>query len=47
MVRLTVDMINDAQQYINPIRERELNLRAYKVPVIENMGVTRVSIINK
>ena len=43
MVRLSVELVNDAAQYVNPVRDRELNLRNYKIPVIENMGVTRVS----
>uniref|UniRef100_A0A914RTN7 U2 small nuclear ribonucleoprotein A n=1 Tax=Parascaris equorum TaxID=6256 RepID=A0A914RTN7_PAREQ len=42
MVRLTVDLINDSLQYINTVRERELSLRACKIPVLENLGVTRV-----
>merc|ERR1712179_30749 len=29
-----------AGQYINPIRDRELDLRGYKIPVIENLGTT-------
>ncbi|KAK5972768.1 Small nuclear ribonucleoprotein polypeptide A' [Trichostrongylus colubriformis] len=41
MVRLTVELIDNAPQFINTVRERELNLRGYKIPVIENMGVTR------
>uniref|UniRef100_A0A9J2PK24 Probable U2 small nuclear ribonucleoprotein A' n=1 Tax=Ascaris lumbricoides TaxID=6252 RepID=A0A9J2PK24_ASCLU len=41
MVRLTVDLINDSLQYINTVRERELSLRACKIPVLENLGVTR------
>lgn len=43
MVRLTVELIDNAPQFINTVRERELNLRGYKIPVIENMGVTKVS----
>lgn len=27
-------------QYMNPVRDRELDLRGYKIPVIENMGAT-------
>ena len=38
MVKLTPDIIEGAGQYINPIRDRELDLRGYKVPVIENLG---------
>ncbi|KHN87298.1 putative U2 small nuclear ribonucleoprotein A' [Toxocara canis] len=41
MVRLTVDLINDSLQYINTVRDRELSLRACKIPVLENLGVTR------
>ncbi|KJH51971.1 leucine Rich repeat-containing domain protein [Dictyocaulus viviparus] len=41
MVRLTVELIDNAPQFINTVRERELNLRGYKIPVIENMGITR------
>ncbi|KAE9420781.1 hypothetical protein Angca_003962 [Angiostrongylus cantonensis] len=41
MVRLTVELIDNAPQFINTVRERELNLRGYKIPVIENMGITK------
>ncbi|CAK8689175.1 U2 small nuclear ribonucleoprotein A'-like [Clavelina lepadiformis] len=40
MVKLTPDLIEQAIQYINPVRDRELLLRGYKIPVIENMGAT-------
>ncbi|KAL1116809.1 hypothetical protein AAG570_005279 [Ranatra chinensis] len=40
MVKLTPDLITQAMQYINPVRDRELDLRGYKIPVIENMGAT-------
>ena len=40
MVKLTVDLIQGAAQYINPVRERELDLRGYKIPVVENLGAT-------
>ncbi|XP_034243085.1 U2 small nuclear ribonucleoprotein A' [Thrips palmi] len=40
MVKLTPDLINQSMQYINPVRDRELDLRGYKIPVIENMGAT-------
>ena len=40
MVKLTPDLIEGAGQYINPIRNRELDLRGYKIPVIENLGTT-------
>ena len=31
MVKLTPDIIEGAGQYINPVRDRELDLRGYKV----------------
>ncbi|KAI9911614.1 hypothetical protein PsorP6_009323 [Peronosclerospora sorghi] len=40
-MRLTADVILRAQVSINPLRERELNLRGYKAPAIENLGVTQ------
>ncbi|ETK74375.1 hypothetical protein L915_18831 [Phytophthora nicotianae] len=40
-MRLTSDVILRAQVSINPLRERELNLRGYKAPSIENLGVTQ------
>uniref|UniRef100_A0A0V0GBQ2 Probable U2 small nuclear ribonucleoprotein A' n=1 Tax=Triatoma dimidiata TaxID=72491 RepID=A0A0V0GBQ2_TRIDM len=40
MVKLTPELIQQALQYINPIRDRELDLRGYKIPVIENLGAT-------
>ncbi|KAK9500572.1 hypothetical protein O3M35_001812 [Rhynocoris fuscipes] len=40
MVKLTPELIQQAMQYINPIRDRELDLRGYKIPVIENLGAT-------
>uniref|UniRef100_A0A182JQV2 Probable U2 small nuclear ribonucleoprotein A' n=1 Tax=Anopheles christyi TaxID=43041 RepID=A0A182JQV2_9DIPT len=40
MVKLTPDLINQSMQYMNPCRDRELDLRGYKIPQIENMGAT-------
>lgn len=40
MVRLTAELIEDSYQYMNPIREYELNLRGYKIGLIENLGTT-------
>jgi len=40
MVKCTSDLIEGAGQYINPVRDRELDLRGYKIPVIENLGTT-------
>ncbi|BET02296.1 U2 small nuclear ribonucleoprotein [Nesidiocoris tenuis] len=40
MVKLTPELITQAFQYINPVKDRELDLRGYKIPVIENLGAT-------
>jgi len=40
MVKCTPDLIECAGQYINPVRDRELDLRGYKIPVIESLGAT-------
>ncbi|CRL07402.1 CLUMA_CG020375, isoform A [Clunio marinus] len=40
MVKLTTELINSCMQYINPCRDRELDLRGYKIPEIQNMGST-------
>jgi len=40
MVKCTAELIEGAGQYINPVRDRELDLRGYKIPVIENLGST-------
>uniref|UniRef100_A0A0A9YS56 Probable U2 small nuclear ribonucleoprotein A' n=1 Tax=Lygus hesperus TaxID=30085 RepID=A0A0A9YS56_LYGHE len=40
MVKLTPELIQQAMQYMNPVRDREIDLRGYKIPVIENLGAT-------
>ncbi|XP_034021372.1 U2 small nuclear ribonucleoprotein A' isoform X2 [Thalassophryne amazonica] len=40
MVKLSVELIEQAAQYTNPVRDRELDLRGYKIPVLENLGAT-------
>lgn len=40
MVKLTPELIQQCAQYINPVRDRELDLRGYKIPVIENLGAS-------
>ncbi|XP_071839126.1 U2 small nuclear ribonucleoprotein A'-like isoform X2 [Apostichopus japonicus] len=40
MVKLTPDLIEQCGQYINAVRDRELDLRGYKIPLIENLGAT-------
>jgi len=39
-MRLTADLARDSPAYINPLRQRELSLRGFKIPVIENVGAT-------
>lgn len=38
MVKLTPDLIENARQFINPVQDRELDLRGFKIPAIENLG---------
>ncbi|KAK2722103.1 hypothetical protein QYM36_002602, partial [Artemia franciscana] len=40
MVKLTADIILQSMQFINAYKDRELDLRGYKIPVIENLGAT-------
>eukprot|EP01137_Pigoraptor_chileana_P015460 Opistho-2@71414 len=40
MVRLTADLVVESPQYLNPIKDRELDLRSNKIAVIENLGAT-------
>ena len=37
-MRLTADLVLRADAYLNALLDRELNLRAYKIGVIENLG---------
>ncbi|KAI6132640.1 leucine-rich repeat-domain-containing protein [Pisolithus croceorrhizus] len=43
MVKLTPELLAQAPAGLNPIKERQLDLRGYKIPAIENLGVTRAS----
>lgn len=38
-MRLTADVLLKAECYLNAVKERELNLRGFKIPVIENLAV--------
>ncbi|KIW87467.1 uncharacterized protein Z519_11790 [Cladophialophora bantiana CBS 173.52] len=38
-MRLTADLIHNSLSYLNPLKERELDLRGHKIPTIENLGV--------
>jgi U2 small nuclear ribonucleoprotein A' len=42
-MKITADLICRAGQFLNALKERELDLRGYKVPAIENLGATQVS----
>ncbi|KAH7929387.1 L domain-like protein [Leucogyrophana mollusca] len=41
MVKLTPELLAQAPSALNPVKERQLDLRGYKIPAIENLGVTR------
>lgn len=40
MVKLSQDVIEQAYQCTNPVKDRQLDLRGYKIPAIENLGAT-------
>ncbi|KNC84637.1 hypothetical protein SARC_03167 [Sphaeroforma arctica JP610] len=40
MVRISNEMVQEAPQFLNPLREREIDLRNQKIPIIENLGAT-------
>ncbi|MCJ1335362.1 U2 snRNP complex subunit [Bachmanniomyces sp. S44760] len=40
-MRLTAELISNSLSYLNPLKERELDLRGHKIPAIENLGVAR------
>eukprot|EP01126_Amoeba_proteus_P064791 TRINITY_DN910_c0_g1_i6.p1 TRINITY_DN910_c0_g1~~TRINITY_DN910_c0_g1_i6.p1 ORF type:complete len:179 (-),score=28.43 TRINITY_DN910_c0_g1_i6:172-708(-) len=40
MVRLTAELILASPAFINPLKERELDLRGNKIAIIENLGAT-------
>jgi len=41
-MKLTPELLAQASSAINPVKERQLDLRGYKIPAIENLGVTKV-----
>jgi len=41
-MRLTPELINISPQFMNPLKEREIDLRGNKIALIENLGVTKV-----
>ncbi|KAL1311781.1 hypothetical protein AAFC00_001865 [Neodothiora populina] len=40
-MRLTVDLVQNSLSYLNPLKERELDLRGHKIPALENLGLIR------
>ncbi|KAJ9623239.1 U2 snRNP complex subunit [Taxawa tesnikishii (nom. ined.)] len=38
-MRLSAELIQNSLSYLNPLNERELDLRGHKIPTIENLGV--------
>ncbi|KAL9069999.1 MAG: hypothetical protein Q9161_005172 [Pseudevernia consocians] len=40
-MRLTAELIQTSLSYLNPLKERELDLRGHKIPAIENLGVAK------
>jgi U2 small nuclear ribonucleoprotein A' len=41
MVRLTPELIGAAPSFLNPLKDRELDLRGHRIPVLENLGITK------
>jgi hypothetical protein len=40
-MRITPDLVAQSPQFTNPLNDREIKLRAYKIPAIENLGATQ------
>ncbi|KIY51305.1 L domain-like protein [Fistulina hepatica ATCC 64428] len=40
-MKLTPELLAQAKSTLTPTKERELDLRGYKIPAIENLGVTK------
>ncbi|EMD41634.1 hypothetical protein CERSUDRAFT_146749 [Gelatoporia subvermispora B] len=40
-MKLTPELIQSVPSSINPVKERQLDLRGYKIPAIENLGITK------
>ncbi|PGH02417.1 U2 small nuclear ribonucleoprotein A' [Helicocarpus griseus UAMH5409] len=40
-MRLTVELIQNSLSYLNPLKERELDLRGHKIPAVENLGAAK------
>lgn len=42
-MKITAELIQQSPQFTNPLNERQLDLRGYKITAIENMGATLVT----
>ncbi|KAI0080004.1 L domain-like protein [Panus rudis PR-1116 ss-1] len=40
-MKLTPELIEAVPSTLNPVKERQLDLRGYKIPAIENLGITK------
>ncbi len=40
MVKISADLISRSSQFLNPVKEFQLDLRGYKITVIENLTAT-------
>jgi U2 small nuclear ribonucleoprotein A' len=40
MVKITADLISRSSQFLNPVKEFQLDLRGYKIPAIENLSAS-------
>jgi len=40
-MKLTPELIASCPSYLNPLKDRQLDLRGHKIPAIENLGVTK------
>lgn len=40
MVKITADLISRSSQFLNPVKEFQLDLRGYKITAIENLSAT-------
>ncbi|KAM0787954.1 hypothetical protein ACM66B_006158 [Microbotryomycetes sp. NB124-2] len=43
-MRLDAELLARSPSYLNPLKDRELDLRGHKIPAIENLGVTKDTI---
>ncbi|RDX56195.1 L domain-like protein, partial [Lentinus brumalis] len=40
-MKLTPELLESVSSQLNPLKERQLDLRGYTIPAIENLGITR------